>query len=70
MERNSDSLYLSLITVAEVEDGIARSRRTGAPAKAKRLTDWLEAVLHLPDEPGGLDLPIAPSRRNTLANQA
>ena len=31
----------------EVEDGIARSRRTGAHAKAGRLTDWLETVLHL-----------------------
>ncbi len=47
MERNSDSLYLSVITVAEVEDGIARSRRIGADAKAKRLTDWLDTVLHL-----------------------
>ncbi len=47
MEHNSASLYLSVITVAEVEDGIARSRRTGAHAKAKRLTDWLETVLHL-----------------------
>ena len=47
MERNGASLYLSVITVAEVEDGIARSRRTGAHAKARRLTDWLEAVLHL-----------------------
>lgn len=47
MERNSAGLYLSVITVAELEDGIARSRRTGAHAKAKRLADWLEAVLHL-----------------------
>lgn len=47
MERNSAGLYLSVITVAEVEDGIARSRRTGAHAKAKRLAEWLETVLHL-----------------------
>ena len=47
MERNSAGLYLSVITVSEVEDGIARSRRTGAHAKAKRLAGWLEAVLHL-----------------------
>jgi len=47
MERNSAGLYLSVITIAEVEDGIARSRRTGAHAKARRLTDWLETVLHL-----------------------
>ena len=47
MERNSADLYLSVISIAEVEDGIARSRRTGAHAKAGRLTDWLETVLHL-----------------------
>lgn len=47
MERNSAGLYLSVITIAEVQEGITRSRRTGADAKAKRLTDWLETVLHL-----------------------
>ena len=47
MERNSAGLYLSVITIAEVEDGIARCLRTGAHAKAKRLTGWLETVLHL-----------------------
>ena len=47
MERNSAGLYLSVITIVEVEDGIARSRRTGAHAKARRLRDWLETVLHL-----------------------
>ncbi len=47
MDRNSAGLYLSVITVAEVEQGIARCLRTGAHAKAKRLTDWLETVLHL-----------------------
>lgn len=47
MERNSAGLYLPVITVAEVEDGIARSRRAGAHAKARRLADWLETVLHL-----------------------
>ncbi len=36
MERNSAGLYLSVITIAEVEDGIARSRRAGAHAKASR----------------------------------
>lgn len=47
MERNSAGLFLSVITVAEVEDGIARSRRVGAAAKAERLSAWLETVLHL-----------------------
>ncbi len=47
MDRNSDRLYLSVITVAEIEDGIARLRRTAAHVKAQRLADWLDTVLHL-----------------------
>ncbi len=47
MDRNSLGLFLSVITVAEVEEGIARSHRIGAHAKAGRLADWLETVLHL-----------------------
>lgn len=47
MDRNSAGLYLSVITVAEIEQGIARCLRTGAHAKARRLTEWLETVLHL-----------------------
>lgn len=47
MDRNSAGLFLSVITVAEVEDGIAKSRRLGAHRKAERLSDWLETLLHL-----------------------
>lgn len=47
MERNSADLFLSVITVAEVEDGIARCRRTSAYAKAERLACWLETMVHL-----------------------
>jgi toxin FitB len=47
MHRNSAGLYLSVITVAEVGDGIAKSRRLGARRKAERLSDWLEMLLHL-----------------------
>lgn len=47
MERNSKRLYLSVITVAEVEDGIAKARRERAHRKADRLTEWLETLLHL-----------------------
>ncbi len=47
MDRNSAKLFLSVITVAEVEDGIARSRRQGAQRKADRLAEWLETLLHL-----------------------
>lgn len=47
MERNSDRLYLSAITVTEVEDGIAKARREGASRKAALLSQWLDALLHL-----------------------
>jgi predicted nucleic acid-binding protein len=47
MDRNSAGLYLSVITVAEVEDGIAKSRRQGAHRRAERLAEWLETLLHL-----------------------
>ena len=47
MDSNSAGLFLSVITVAEVEDGIAKSHRLGAYRKAKRLSDWLETLLHL-----------------------
>ena len=47
MDRNSAGFYLSVITVSEMEDVIARRRRSGAHAKAGRLATWLETVLHL-----------------------
>jgi predicted nucleic acid-binding protein len=47
MERASERLYLSVITVAEVEDGIHKARREGASRKAERLATWLETLLHL-----------------------
>ncbi len=47
MERNSEFLYVSVITVAEVEDGIAKARREAAHRKADRLAEWLETLLHL-----------------------
>jgi len=47
MDRNSDSLFLSTITIAEIEDGIAKGRREGARRKSSLLSGWLEAVLHL-----------------------
>jgi predicted nucleic acid-binding protein len=47
MDRNSERLFLSVITVAEIEDGIAKSRREGASRKANRLAEWLETLVHL-----------------------
>lgn len=47
MDRNSAGLFLSVLTVAEVEDGISKARRQGATRKAGRLSEWLDALLHL-----------------------
>jgi predicted nucleic acid-binding protein len=47
MDLHSASLYLSAVTVAEIEDGIAKLRREGAPRRSADLTAWLETVLHL-----------------------
>jgi predicted nucleic acid-binding protein len=47
MEANTAGLHLSAVTIAEIEDGIAKLRREKAGRKAARLSAWLEALLHL-----------------------
>jgi predicted nucleic acid-binding protein len=47
MDGHSADLFLSAVTVAEIEDGIAKARREGAARKGANLAAWLEAVLHL-----------------------
>jgi toxin FitB len=47
MDRNSERLYVSVVTIAEIEDGIAKSRREGATRKATRLREWLQTLVHL-----------------------
>ncbi len=47
MDRNSERLYVSVVTIAEIEGGIARSKREGATRKATRLREWLETLVHL-----------------------
>jgi predicted nucleic acid-binding protein len=47
MEQHSGALFLSVITVAEVQGGIAKAVRNGAFRKAERLGGWLDTVLHL-----------------------
>jgi predicted nucleic acid-binding protein len=47
MDAFSASLFLSVVTIAEIEDGIAKSRREGARRKSADLAAWLETVLHL-----------------------
>ncbi|MYE14555.1 MAG: type II toxin-antitoxin system VapC family toxin [Gammaproteobacteria bacterium] len=60
MDARSDELFLSAVTVAEICDGIAKLRRTGAIARAGRLDDWLDIVLHLyGDRVMPFDIPAA-----------
>lgn len=47
MEAQSASLFLSVVTVVEIEDGIAKLRREGARRKSSDLASWLETLLHL-----------------------
>ena len=47
MDAHSAVLFLSAVSVAEIQDGIAKSRREGATRKADDLDAWLETLLHL-----------------------
>ncbi|MGH7156338.1 MAG: type II toxin-antitoxin system VapC family toxin [Acetobacteraceae bacterium] len=47
MDVHSASLFLSVMTVAEIEDGIAKLRRESATRKSVSLAAWLETLLHL-----------------------
>jgi predicted nucleic acid-binding protein len=47
MDSRSSDLFLSVITVAEITDGIAKIKREGAKRKASDLSAWLRTVLHL-----------------------
>lgn len=47
MDARSDRLFVSTVTVAEIEDGIAKARREKASRKAAAIGEWLEALLHL-----------------------
>jgi predicted nucleic acid-binding protein len=47
MDEHSTKLYLSVVTVAEIEDGIAKARREMARRKATDLASWVETLLHL-----------------------
>ncbi len=47
MERSSSLLYISVITIAEVESGIAKAKRSSASVKAARLEAWLDTILHI-----------------------
>jgi toxin FitB len=47
MDDHSALLSLSVVTVAEIEGGIAKLRRERATRKSELLAAWLETILHL-----------------------
>lgn len=47
MDSHADTLFLSVVTIAEVVAGIAKARREGATHKADALSGWLDLVVHL-----------------------
>ncbi|MER8462452.1 PIN domain-containing protein [Mesorhizobium sp. M1396] len=47
LRRDSERLFLSAVTIAEIEAGITRADRIGATTKAARLHRWLASVEHL-----------------------
>jgi predicted nucleic acid-binding protein len=60
LDLQSDRLFLSVVTVAELTDGVARLRREGATRRAASLDDWLGLVLHLyADRVLPLDIKVA-----------
>jgi toxin FitB len=60
MDAHSASLFLSVVTIAEIEDGIAKSRRQRTTRKSANFAAWLETVLHLySDRILAFDVPTA-----------
>jgi toxin FitB len=47
MDASSDLLFLSVITVAEVESGVAKALREGAKQKAAALQAWWALIEHI-----------------------
>jgi predicted nucleic acid-binding protein len=50
LEAYSDQLFLSVISIAEVDAGIRKLQRSGAGARANLLTAWIEEILSDYDE--------------------
>src|SRR5262252_6771285 len=50
MHAHSVVLFLSAVTIAEIEDGIVKLRREGATRKATEMAAWMETLVHLYDD--------------------
>ncbi|TMJ35087.1 MAG: type II toxin-antitoxin system VapC family toxin [Alphaproteobacteria bacterium] len=47
MDTHSADLFVSAVTIAEIAEGIAKSKHQGAKRKALILSAWLKTILHL-----------------------
>jgi predicted nucleic acid-binding protein len=47
MDAHSPVLFLSVVSVVEIQSGIAKSRREGAARKANDMAAWLDMLLDL-----------------------
>ena len=47
LEDHTDRLFLSVVTIAEIESGIALAVRREARQKARKLSAWLDAIIGL-----------------------
>ena len=47
LDQASGGLFLSVVTAAEIRDGVAKAAREGAVRKAANLSAWWDAVEHL-----------------------
>ena len=45
IQANSDALYVSAVTISEIEQGICKLRRTGGTERAAALSRWLDALI-------------------------
>ena len=45
VRKNADRIYLSAVTIAEIEQGICKLRRAGGIERADRLAHWLDSLL-------------------------
>ena len=46
LRAHTDELYLTAVSVAEIEQGIGKLNRAGGASRAERLTAWLDALLN------------------------
>lgn len=55
LREHNDALYISAVTISEIEQGICKLRRAGGVERADALVRWLDALI---DNGGGRILPL------------